>query len=75
MPALLVVLPSMVLYLSWARLHLQINLCKEDSLYNDGMRPLLHSAAQQAEAGLGWHRAGEKVAYYTNNIRRSRSKR
>jgi hypothetical protein len=67
--------PDTMLFSTTHFLLSQINLCKDDSLYNDGMRPLLHSAAQQAEAGLGWHRAGEKIAYYTNNIRRSRSKR
>ncbi len=52
-----------------------INLCKPDSLYNHGMQPLVHSAVLQATQGLGWHRAGEQVAYYQNAIRRSRSKR
>ncbi|GIL75186.1 hypothetical protein Vretimale_7859 [Volvox reticuliferus] len=50
-----------------------INLLKEDSLYNDGMRPLVHSAKAQAGRGLGWHRAGSRISYYANTIRRGRS--
>lgn len=52
-----------------------INLCKDDSLYCDGMQPLVHSAREEAASGLGWHREGEKIAYYTNGIRRGRGKR
>ncbi|EFJ49798.1 hypothetical protein VOLCADRAFT_59220 [Volvox carteri f. nagariensis] len=50
-----------------------INLLKEDSLYNDGMQPLVHSAKAQAGRGLGWHRAGTRICYYANTIRRGRS--
>lgn len=35
----------------------------------------MHSAALQQQQGLGWHRAGERVAYFANRIRHSRNKR
>ncbi len=42
-----------------------VNLYKTDSLYNYGMRPLLHSRRRAAEGdGVGWHRAGEHTCYY-----------
>lgn len=37
---------------------------KDDSLYNSGMLPLVHSDREMAASGLGWHREGEQVAYY-----------
>eukprot|EP00951_Prasinocladus_malaysianus_P015037 scaffold114820_cov55-Prasinocladus_malaysianus.AAC.3 len=47
-----------------------INLMKEDSLYSDGMQPLVHSAKESVATGLGWHRSGESIAYYQNSIKR-----
>jgi len=41
-----------------------VNLIKDDSLYNNGMLPLVHSEREMAASSLGWHRAGEQVAYY-----------
>ncbi|GFR47481.1 hypothetical protein Agub_g9210, partial [Astrephomene gubernaculifera] len=52
-----------------------INLLKEESLYNLGMQPLVHSAKAQAARGLGWHRAGSRICYYANSIRRGRQGR
>ncbi|GAX77932.1 hypothetical protein CEUSTIGMA_g5374.t1 [Chlamydomonas eustigma] len=54
-----------------------INLMKDDSLYDGdgGMLPLVHSQKELESSGTGWHRAGEKVAYYANTIRRGRHKR
>ena len=46
------------------------NLVKGDSLYIDGMRPLVFSERANAGEGRGWERAGEDVCYYQNNIRR-----
>ncbi|KAJ9508020.1 hypothetical protein QJQ45_021355, partial [Haematococcus lacustris] len=51
-----------------------INLVKDDSLYQEGMQPLVHSAAAQRDSGRGWHRAGHHIAYYRNRIKRSKSK-
>ena len=47
-----------------------VNLVKGDSLYIDGMRPLVFSERANAGEGRGWERAGEDVCYYQNNIRR-----
>lgn len=47
-----------------------VNLVKGDSLYLDGMRPLVFSERANAGEGRGWERAGEDVCYYQNNIRR-----
>jgi hypothetical protein len=41
-----------------------INLMKEDSLYGEGMQPLVHSAKESVAAGTGWHRSGELITYY-----------
>lgn len=52
-----------------------INLMKDDSLYNDGMLPLVHSRKGEQATGLGWHRAGSSVAYYSNMVPRGRRRR
>uniref|UniRef100_A0A6U2EXJ2 Peptidase M14 domain-containing protein n=1 Tax=Chlamydomonas euryale TaxID=1486919 RepID=A0A6U2EXJ2_9CHLO len=52
-----------------------INLMKDNSLYNDGLLPLVHSARKLAGEGVGWHRSGEKVAYYGNNVPRGKAGR
>lgn len=31
---------------------------------------MVHSAKEQACRGLGWHRAGSRIAYYANTVRR-----
>ncbi len=33
----------------------------------------MHSGKAQAGRGLGWHRAGTRICYYSNTIRRGRS--
>lgn len=50
-----------------------MNLMKYDSLYNNGLKPLVLSAKKERWEGLGWHRAGDSVAYYQNNIPRTPS--
>ena len=47
-----------------------ITLIKPDSLYNQGMRPLIYSERAARERKVGWHRAGEEICYYQNNIKR-----
>ncbi|BFZ21529.1 hypothetical protein BsWGS_24568 [Bradybaena similaris] len=40
-----------------------INLLKKDSLYNQGMRPLLYSEQDARERQRGWVRAGHHISY------------
>ncbi|XP_066581955.1 cytosolic carboxypeptidase 2 [Prorops nasuta] len=44
-----------------------VNLCKEDSLYNDGLRPLLYSTEDARTRSIGWRRCGDNITYYRNN--------
>ncbi|XP_076753727.1 cytosolic carboxypeptidase 2 [Xylocopa sonorina] len=44
-----------------------VNLCKEDSLYNEGLRPLLYSTEDAKKRAVGWRRCGENIAYYKND--------
>jgi hypothetical protein len=43
-----------------------INLVKYESLYNEGMRPIVWSQKKFTETGLTWHRDGADVHYYAN---------
>lgn len=47
-----------------------INLLKVDSLYNVGMKPLIYSHKISTKKGLGWHRDGNDICYYTTNTKR-----
>lgn len=47
-----------------------INMVKPTSVYNEGMRPIAHSAIDAEKQGLGWRRYGSNIAYYQNGIRR-----
>ncbi|XP_076162473.1 cytosolic carboxypeptidase 2 [Ptiloglossa arizonensis] len=44
-----------------------VNLCKEESLYNEGLRPLLYSTEDAKNSAVGWRRCGENIAYYRND--------
>ena len=48
-----------------------VNLMKYDSLYNNGMKPLVKSGKKEKREGVGWHRACDCVSYYQNNIPRA----
>jgi glycyl-tRNA synthetase alpha subunit len=48
-----------------------LNLCKPDSLYNEGMKILVYSERMASHKDVGWHRAGTKIGYYNNGLRRS----
>ena len=50
-----------------------INLLKPDSLYNVGMKPLIYSEKNAKTKGLGWHRDGNDICYYTSNMKRKNS--
>ncbi|CAB3228507.1 unnamed protein product [Arctia plantaginis] len=44
-----------------------VNLSKAESLYNEGMRPLLYSTKDAQLHSIGWRRCGENIAYYKND--------
>jgi cytosolic carboxypeptidase protein 2/3 len=41
-----------------------VNFVKPDSLFNDGMKPLIYSKKEAEAKGSSWMRAGENIAYY-----------
>uniref|UniRef100_A0AAG5DWE6 Peptidase M14 domain-containing protein n=1 Tax=Anopheles atroparvus TaxID=41427 RepID=A0AAG5DWE6_ANOAO len=43
-----------------------INLTKPDSLYKEGMRPLMYSTTDAECHQVGWRRCGENIAYFRN---------
>ncbi|CAH2234171.1 jg9051 [Pararge aegeria aegeria] len=44
-----------------------VNLSKPESLYNEGMRPLLYSTKDAQLHSIGWRRCGDNIAYYKND--------
>lgn len=42
---------------------------KSDSLYNDGMKPLIYSEKNAQQKKVGWVRGGSDIKYYKNNLR------
>lgn len=48
-----------------------LNMCKPDSLYNEGMKILVYSEKMAQNRDIGWHRAGTKIGYYANGLFRS----
>jgi len=44
-----------------------VNLVKSDSLFNEGMRPVMYSTIDAKERKIGWRRCGDNVAYYRND--------
>ncbi|XP_055996439.1 uncharacterized protein LOC125682998 isoform X5 [Ostrea edulis] len=51
-----------------------VNFMKSDSLYNDGMKPLIYSEKNAQQKKIGWVRGGGDIKYYKNNLRYSTSK-
>lgn len=47
-----------------------VNLMKGESNYNQGMKPLLYSMHRAENEMIGWHRAGENIAYYSSQRKR-----
>lgn len=43
-----------------------VNFAKVDSLYGEGLKPLLYSEKGAQETGVGWQRCGSRIAYYRN---------
>jgi len=52
-----------------------LNLCKPESLYNEGMKILVYSERIAALKDIGWHRGGTKISYYANQIRKGDDKK
>ncbi|KAG5314297.1 NNAD carboxypeptidase, partial [Acromyrmex insinuator] len=44
-----------------------VNMCKEESLYNEGLKPLLYSTEDARTRAVGWRRCGDNITYYRNN--------
>ncbi|XP_055617456.1 cytosolic carboxypeptidase Nna1 isoform X2 [Toxorhynchites rutilus septentrionalis] len=44
-----------------------INLTKPDSLYKEGMRPLMYSTLDAEYNHVGWQRCGDNIAYFRND--------
>ncbi|XP_011501923.1 PREDICTED: cytosolic carboxypeptidase 2-like [Ceratosolen solmsi marchali] len=44
-----------------------VNLWKENSLYNEGLKPLLYSTKDATAKSIGWRRCGENIIYYKND--------
>ena len=44
-----------------------VNLIKSDSLYNEGMRPVMYSTINANAKNIGWKRCGENISYYRND--------
>lgn len=42
------------------------NFCKRDSLYTNGLRPLMFSERRAKQEGKGWSRCGSKICYFAN---------
>ena len=45
---------------------------KPDSLYNQGMKPLIYSTKKADLEGIGWYRDGEEIWYYQNSIKKKK---
>ncbi|XP_072906148.1 cytosolic carboxypeptidase 2 [Hemitrygon akajei] len=45
-----------------------INLMKRASLYSQGLKPLLYSEREAELSQVGWHRVGQDICYYRNNL-------
>ncbi|KAF5302929.1 hypothetical protein FQA39_LY02109 [Lamprigera yunnana] len=45
-----------------------VNLAKFDSLYKQGLKPLMYSVRDAEKRKVGWRRCGENITYYSNKI-------
>uniref|UniRef100_A0A6P7FPX0 Cytosolic carboxypeptidase 2-like isoform X2 n=1 Tax=Diabrotica virgifera virgifera TaxID=50390 RepID=A0A6P7FPX0_DIAVI len=43
------------------------NCSKENSLYNEGMKPLMYSKKDSQLHSIGWRRCGQNISYYCND--------
>ena len=44
-----------------------VNFAKSDSLYRDGLKPLMYSKKDAEINGVGWQRCGSRIVYYRND--------
>ncbi|XP_019868764.1 cytosolic carboxypeptidase Nna1 isoform X2 [Aethina tumida] len=44
-----------------------VNFSKENSLYNEGMRPVMYSKRDAQLHSIGWRRCGDNITYYSND--------
>lgn len=49
-----------------------LNLQKNHSLYEDGLQPIIYSKKKAEEEGIGWHRAGYRIVYGSNKVKRKK---
>ena len=47
-----------------------LNFSKRDSMFNRGMKVAVHSKQRYENEGVGWHRAGERISYFENTVKR-----
>jgi cytosolic carboxypeptidase protein 2/3 len=47
-----------------------VNLCKPDSMYNQGMKPVSYSCIDAENMGKGWKRDGSDICYFPNHYTR-----
>ncbi|XP_059479393.1 cytosolic carboxypeptidase 2-like [Neocloeon triangulifer] len=50
-----------------------VNLMKQDSLYSNGMRPLMYSTKKAELKRVGWHRTGDNITYFKNDLQEFRT--
>ena len=48
-----------------------INMVKEDSLYNNGLKPIIFSQRNYQKTGKGWFRGGSNISYAKNDYKRN----
>ncbi|KAK4886667.1 hypothetical protein RN001_002938 [Aquatica leii] len=44
-----------------------VNMTKDASLYNEGMKPLLYSKKDERLHNIGWRRCGDNITYFCND--------
>lgn len=44
-----------------------VNLTKPDTLYREGMQPVMYSKKEAVESNVGWRRCGGNIAYFRND--------
>lgn len=48
-----------------------VNLTKPDSLFNQGLQPVIFNCGEAKRTGQGWVRCGSDIAYYANTYQRN----